>query len=266
MADNTIFNDFTNKAPVPMVMFISGGGVYRPANSTDFVGAGGGTPQVQLTGVNLVGITGSVTTVGGGGYPQVQLTGTNVIGITGNLPNVTIANPISQVQLTGTNTVTVGNPTTQVLLTGTNTVTVSNPVNQVQLTGTNVMGITGSLPNVTIANPTSQVQLTGINQVGVSGVATVNQQQGGAATLTAVSGSASNVSLVSSNASRKGLLIYNNSLNNMYTKLGTTASITGFSFVVASSGFYEMPINYYTGQVSAIWSAAGGSGIVTEVI
>ena len=182
MADNTIFNDFTNKAPVPMVMFISGGGVYRPANSTDFVGAGGGVSS------------------------------------------------------------------------------------QVQLTGTNVMGITGSLPNVTIANPTSQVQLTGINQVGVSGVATVNQQQGGAATLTAVSGSASNVSLVSSNASRKGLLIYNNSLNNMYTKLGTTASITGFSFVVASSGFYEMPINYYTGQVSAIWSAAGGSGIVTEVI
>ena len=197
------------------------------------------------------------------------------IGITGTLPNVTVANPVSQVQLTGTNSVTVSNPIYQVGITGTlPNVTVANPVSQVQLTGTNSVTVTNPVTQVlltgtntvTISNPVTQVLLTGTNTVTVgNSVLTTNQQQGGVATVSTIAGTGTSVTLLSANTSRKGLQIFNNSANNMFTKFGTTASLNSFSFIIAASGFYEMPMNYYTGRVDAIWTAAGGSGIVTEI-
>jgi len=83
------------------------------------------------------------------------------------------------------------------------------------------------------------------------------------ATLSNVSSSTSSVQLLASNAARKGAMLYNDSTSVLYIKLGTTASTTSFTVLLAARDYYEVP-TWYTGRVDGIWQSANGSARVTS--
>lgn len=80
-----------------------------------------------------------------------------------------------------------------------------------------------------------------------------------------VSSSASNVTLLSSNSSRKGAIIYNDSLQPLKIKYGTTASATSFTTEIPPGWEWEMTGVIYTGQIDGIWDATNGSARITEL-
>jgi hypothetical protein len=62
------------------------------------------------------------------------------------------------------------------------------------------------------------------------------------------------------------MIISNNSDNHLYVKYGSGASLTGYSFRIASNAFWEMPLHYYRGRVDGIWlNGVIGTGIITEI-
>lgn len=85
-----------------------------------------------------------------------------------------------------------------------------------------------------------------------------------------VGDSGSVATLIAANAARKGATIYNDSSALLYVKLGSAASTTSFSVLLAGNGggiggFYEIPFGY-TGIITGIWASdAGGSARVTEL-
>lgn len=86
-----------------------------------------------------------------------------------------------------------------------------------------------------------------------------------AATVTPVAQSATVVTLLATNASRKGGAIYNDANRILYVKLGAGASASDHSFPLAPGGVWEIPFPSYTGQITGVWTAAGGgSARVTE--
>ena len=100
------------------------------------------------------------------------------------------------------------------------------------------------------------------------GVVTANGQAASSSTVTNVAASATNVTLKASNASRKALYIFNAGTNNLFVKLGATATTTtSFTAMIAPNGFWELPdYQIYTGIVDGIWTATGGNGaLVTEL-
>ena len=73
------------------------------------------------------------------------------------------------------------------------------------------------------------------------------------------------VALLAANAARKGATVYNLTTQDLYVRLGTTATLTNFTVVLPMSGYYEVPYGYN----GAIWglNSTGGLGVayVTEV-
>ncbi len=114
-------------------------------------------------------------------------------------------------------------------------------------TVTAVTAITNALP-------------TGTNALGTVGVTTTSTSS-----VTSVNGNAGNVQLLASTAGRRQATFYNESTGTLYLKLGTTSSITSYTVQVPPSGYYELPLPCYTGEIDGIWSIANGAVRITEL-
>lgn len=87
-----------------------------------------------------------------------------------------------------------------------------------------------------------------------------------AATLTNIGAAAASTTIAASNTARQALYIFNDSTEAMYVKYGTSASPTSFTVKLLAGDFWEMPTRpIYTGELTAYWAAASGTGRVTEV-
>lgn len=81
-----------------------------------------------------------------------------------------------------------------------------------------------------------------------------------------VAASTSQVTLLAANTNRKGATVFNDSASSdLKLSLGSTASATSFTIVVAPQGYYEVPFSY-TGIITGIWAAAVGSARMTELV
>jgi hypothetical protein len=72
--------------------------------------------------------------------------------------------------------------------------------------------------------------------------------------------------LLAANAARIGATIYNNISNGfLYIKLGAGATPADWGVKIAPGYVYELPFPAYTGQITGVWSVAGGgTAQVTE--
>lgn len=97
-----------------------------------------------------------------------------------------------------------------------------------------------------------------------TGTLIVKEQKGPTSSVTSVASSASNVTILASNASRLGATIYNDSNQELYLKLGATASTTSFTVKMNKDDYYEIPFGY-TGVIHGIWTSANGFARITEI-
>ena len=82
--------------------------------------------------------------------------------------------------------------------------------------------------------------------------------------VSSVNAATSSTELLAANADRAGAMVYNNSANALYLKLGTGASSSSFTVKLNQDDYYEIPYGY-TGVVHGLWAATGGSAKITEV-
>jgi len=82
---------------------------------------------------------------------------------------------------------------------------------------------------------------------------------------TSVASNAANVTLLAANAARKGAMITNDGSNNLFVKLGATASATSYTAKLIPGAYYELPSPVYTGIIDGIWDVATGSARITEL-
>ena len=72
--------------------------------------------------------------------------------------------------------------------------------------------------------------------------------------------------LAVTNLLRKGFMLENDSIYNLYLKLGTTASLTSYTVKITPYGWYEMSSPIYTGPIDGIWDGdQSGFARVTEL-
>lgn len=89
-------------------------------------------------------------------------------------------------------------------------------------------------------------------------------------TVTSVNDSNVSGTLLAANVNRLGASVYNHSDQILYLKLGSAASTTDFSVILAGNGsgvggYYEVPYGY-TGIITGVWAAdSSGSAKVTEM-
>jgi len=83
-------------------------------------------------------------------------------------------------------------------------------------------------------------------------------------TQTSVASSATSVQLLAANTARMGTIIFNDSTQVCFVKLGTTASSTSFAYRLTSNSTLEVPYGY-TGRIDAIWASANGNARITEM-
>lgn len=87
----------------------------------------------------------------------------------------------------------------------------------------------------------------------------------GSSSVTSVNDSNTNQTLLSADPSRKMAIIFNDSTEILYVKLGATATTTDYSFQVQPKGYFEMPAQAYSGQIDGIWAAnASGAAKITQ--
>lgn len=151
------------------------------------------------------------------------------------------------------------------------TVTVTGTVVNAGGTVANIAGGTIAVSTGTIASVTNVVG--GTIAVSTGTIATLNgtvatqDVRPSAGALTAVTGStAAHVTVLAANANRKGATVYNNTAINFFMSLGTTAGTGDASYTVklTPGSYYEFPFPTFTGSVTAIASATGGTISVTE--
>lgn len=83
--------------------------------------------------------------------------------------------------------------------------------------------------------------------------------------VTQVLATTSSVTLSAPSKDRPWASVYNNASSaSLYLKLGTAASSSSFTCIIAPQGYYEVPLRY-TGPVSGAWSAVDGYAMVTEL-
>jgi len=87
--------------------------------------------------------------------------------------------------------------------------------------------------------------------------------------VTSVASSAANVTLLAANLNRKAVVIFNDSNQILYVKLGVTASLTSFTYRVTPNATLELPPvlptgQPWVGQIDGIWASANGSARITE--
>jgi len=87
----------------------------------------------------------------------------------------------------------------------------------------------------------------------------------GAGTITTVTVGTTSTSVLAANGNRKGLQVLNTGNTSISLDVAATATVAGAMFTMAPGDYYEPPIPY-TGSLSAIGSAAGGSLKVTEFV
>lgn len=124
---------------------------------------------------------------------------------------------------------------------------------------------TGSTAITDPSNPANQekVNADGSTNVDVTGALT-----SATSALTSVGASTSGVALLAANAARKAAYVYNDSTAIMYLGLvaHATVSTTVYTTQVPAQDFYELPTSpVYTGEISAVWSAANGNARITEL-
>jgi hypothetical protein len=98
----------------------------------------------------------------------------------------------------------------------------------------------------------------------VDGTVTANPTRPATNAVTSVATSTTSAQLLASNASRLGATVYNDSNQNLFVKLGTTASSTSFTIRMVSQSYYEVPFGY-TGRIDAVQSAGTGNARITEL-
>lgn len=91
----------------------------------------------------------------------------------------------------------------------------------------------------------------------------VAEQKSSTATHTNVVSSITSVTLLASNAARRGATVYNDSNQDLFVKLGATASATSFMVKIDANGYLEVPFGY-TGVIDGIWNVANGFARVVE--
>jgi hypothetical protein len=84
------------------------------------------------------------------------------------------------------------------------------------------------------------------------------------ASITRVASSGTSVSVLAARGERKGLTLVNDSNASAYVAFAATASSSVFTLKMAPGSTWVMPSPVYTGQVSAIWTAADGGLEATE--
>lgn len=94
---------------------------------------------------------------------------------------------------------------------------------------------------------------------------TVNYPTSSSVTPTPVTAATASTSLLSANVNRKGASIWNGGTGTLYVEYGATASTAAYAFKLDPNGYGEIPFGY-TGAVSGIWSATGGSALVREFV
>lgn len=88
----------------------------------------------------------------------------------------------------------------------------------------------------------------------------------GTAALTSVSQSASSVQLLAPNTARRFFSVHNNAGQDLFIAFAATATTTSFTVKVPKNSYFESQTDGYTGEVSGIWSSAGGGNAkITEV-
>lgn len=79
-----------------------------------------------------------------------------------------------------------------------------------------------------------------------------------------VAASLSSVTLFNSNSTRRMAMVYNESTGNLYVKLGSTASVTSYTYKIPPGGGYEIPTPAYILPMDGIWDIANGNARCTE--
>lgn len=117
---------------------------------------------------------------------------------------------------------------------------------------------------------TATIRISAVNGDGPSLAASSGTSSGSAplspvstASITSVNSAAVTGQLLAANASRKGLILVNTDANALYLKYGTTATTAGggYTALIPSGAYWEMPLPVYTGRIDGIW-AADGAGLV----
>jgi len=83
-------------------------------------------------------------------------------------------------------------------------------------------------------------------------------------TITQVASAITSQQLLAANSSRLGMIVFNDSTQVLYLKLGATASVTSYTVPVPAQGYWELPVRY-TGPIDGIWPAVNGNAYVTEL-
>jgi hypothetical protein len=252
-----------NSRPLPVINFDGSGVEIDYATETTLSAINTKTPALVSGAVpvtdaaaesSLASIDGKIVTVD-----------TSQVTISSALPSG--ANPIGSVD--------VGNFPASQTVNGTVAATQSGTWDVADITGT-VSLPTGAATETTLAAASAKLpatlgQKTMANSLAVvlasdqSAVST-NESVSATATLSNVASSASSVSLLASNSSRKGAMIFNDSTQVLYVKLGATASTTSYTVQIAASGYYELPpAHIYTGAIDGIWASANGNARITEL-
>lgn len=196
---------------------------------------------------------------GGGTYVDVKVNPAGKLLVTADIDQTTpgTTNAVSLAQV-GATTVATGNGV------------VGAGVQRVAIASDN----TAFSVNATLSAETTKVIGT-VNVAAGQTIATTNAGtflvQNNAATATAtlsnVASSASSVTILASNASRKGAMVYNDSTQVLYLKMGATASSSSYTVLIPAAGYYELPAAQYlyTGILDGIWASANGNARVTEL-
>ena len=82
-----------------------------------------------------------------------------------------------------------------------------------------------------------------------------------------VPASTTTVTLLAPNSLRAQAAFYNAGTGTLYLALSPSASSTKYTIPMVPGGYYELPnsTEIYQGIVTGVWSATGGSALVTEI-
>jgi len=86
-------------------------------------------------------------------------------------------------------------------------------------------------------------------------------------TITQVTPATTSTTIKASNASRKAIVLYNGGTSDCYVTYGATSASTAFTFLLPSLGTTTIRGEEYSGVISGIWVATGGTSMqVTEIV
>lgn len=142
-------------------------------------------------------------------------------------------------------------------------------VREIIITGTEGGTLTLTAMAVTLGASQANVAEDSTNMGGTREIAGLpviaSNESTSTSTLSNANSSASSGTLIAANAARKGLIIYNDSVETVLIKYGSTASTTSFTTAIQPGEEWSMPKPVYTGIIDGIWLAADGAARITEL-